>query len=93
METAGGAAAAAPARPGPALAQKLGIAAPPLVPEVASPHEFAPDEAPTRPRQPSMHEVVAMVSSQPLAYLRMPTRPPPAGTAETRRRRAAVRSP
>lgn len=65
-----GSAAKVPARPGPALQRQLGPSTPP-------PSGTKPAREPPPPSSNPQHEPVAMVSAQPLAYLRVPTRPPP----------------
>ncbi len=87
IQAAGKDAPQAPPRPGPALQQKLGPAKPPrpvpssrTKPEPPPPttKKVAPKPESEPPPSSEQHEPVAMVSAQPLAYLRVPTRPPPA---------------
>jgi serine/threonine-protein kinase len=74
VQSIGGASSKPPARPGPALERQLGPSVPP-------PTGTKPAREPPPPSSDPQHEPVAMVSAQPLAYLRVPTRPPPADTA------------
>lgn len=68
--------------------------APPRQPGIAPPPPSGPAPEPRpRARMGSLHEPVAMVSSQPLAYLRMPTRPPPEAEPEPAAVAAAAAAP